>query len=89
MKTKDSKLPQNEAMQYEPLLCGVIIMRRQYKYKFWFRITKGSFAWYKVVKFRGANNIDLHILGLKLNWGMPYLHNFIFEQGYDAGFRGD
>jgi len=70
---------------------GRFIMKdkRDYKFKFWFRISKGYFPWYRVVKFRGANNIDLHLLGLKFNWGMPYLHKFIFEMGYDAGFRGD
>jgi hypothetical protein len=61
-------------------------MRREYKFKFWFKISKGYFPWNKIVKFRGANNIDLQILGLKLNWGMPYSHNFIFEEGYDTGF---
>ena len=74
-------------MNYERLKSRLI--DEQYKFKFWFRISKGYFAWYKVVKFRGANHVDLHLLGLKLNWGMPYLHNFIFEQGYNAGFRGN
>jgi hypothetical protein len=64
-------------------------MKKEYKFKFWFRISKGYFPWYKVVKFRGANCIDLFIFGLKINWGMPYLHSFIFNEGYDAGFRRD
>ena len=60
-----------------------------YKFKFRIKISKGSFKWYRVVKFRGANCIDLYILGLRINWGMPYLHNFIWQEGYDAGFRRD
>ena len=63
--------------------------KRDFKFKFWIRISKGYYPINKIVKFRGANFIDLHILGLKINWGMPYLHRFIYEMGYSAGFRGD
>lgn len=65
-------------------------MRRDYKFKFWIRLERNStFNWYKLVKFRGANCMDVYLLGLKLNFGLPYKHNFIYEEGYNAGFRGD
>ena len=59
----------------------------QFKFKFWVRISKGYFEWNKIVKFRGANFVDLHVLGLKISWGMPYLKKYIYGQGYDAGIR--
>ena len=62
---------------------------RDFKFKYWFKISKGHFPLNRVVKFRSANGIDLFIVGLKISWGMPYLHRFIYEQGYDAGFRRD
>ena len=62
---------------------------RDFKFKFWFKISKGHFPLNRVVKYRSANGIDLFIVGLKISWGMPYLHRFIYEQGYDAGFRRD
>jgi hypothetical protein len=62
---------------------------RDFKFKFWFKISKGHFPLNRVVKFRSANGIDIFIVGLKISWGMPYLHKFIYEEGYDAGFRRD
>ena len=64
--------------------------RPDYKFKIWFKIKKSNaFTWYKPTKFRGANYIDFYLFGLKFNWGMPYLRIFVYEQGYDAGFRRD
>lgn len=60
---------------------------RDFKFIFWIKISKGYYPIYKIVKWRGANFIDLHIFGLKINFGMPYLHKYIYQMGYDAGFR--
>lgn len=39
----------------------------------WFSINKGYFPFFKIVKFRCYNHIDLHIFGLKINWSMSKL----------------
>lgn len=40
----------------------------------WVSIKKGYFSFFKIVKFRGANHIDLHIFGLKISWVMKKLN---------------
>jgi len=41
----------------------------------WFSITKGYFPFFKIAIFRGANHIDIHLLGIKFNWSMPKIKN--------------
>jgi hypothetical protein len=55
---------------------------RDYKFKFFLTIEKGYYYWHKS---RGANFMEIHFLKLKIIFGMPYLHKFIYEQGYTAG----
>ena len=46
---------------------------RDFKFKYWFKISKGHFPLNKVVKFRSANGIDLFIVGLKNKLGNAIL----------------
>ena len=64
--------------------------QEEFKTRYYFNVSVNTtFKWYKFTKFRGANCMDIYLLGLKINYGLPYLKNFIYESGYDAGFRGD
>lgn len=36
--------------------------------------------------FRGANFCKLYFLWVEIEFGLPYLKEFIYQQGYDAGF---
>ena len=61
--------------------------KRDYKFKCWVKVNKGYSAWNRAGKFRGENFIDFYILGLRFSWGMPYLHRYIYEEGFDAGLK--
>ena len=64
--------------------------RPKFKTRYYLNITRDkTFKWYKYINFRGANCMDIYFVGLKINYGLPYLKDFIYETGYDAGFRGN
>lgn len=63
------------------------IKRPKFKTKYYLNITSNNtFKWWRFVKFRGANCMDVYFLGLKINYGLPYLHRFIYQKGWDDGF---